>query len=380
MWLTCAKVACLAVVALVIPAGAGAHPAHSRPARGPAHVQTWAVDDGCNGGMGASPALVRRWLTYAETNCGPRARKARADCHQGRRIRCRVMQYLDTDWQYPAAGVPVARVASDGWWLHEPSGAGISSSATGGGQLINQTDGAARAFFRGYARRHYDRDDGLLMDWQSPSLSQELYYSTCGCRTTREIHTNTALRAAHDQMAAALTHRDGRPFLQVDNTLSPNPYLPQGFDMLDRRTGVDAFMVEGAPESAGVMDPYYSTLLDQIARITRRTRAFVVLMSAGDAGAATEARSRRVQEATILLGYRPGRVVDWADLERGSRNLAVWPEEGIYPTHPLQSMRAPGGRGCLAGRGVVCARGGHNSVRVAPGVYRREFGACYRNG
>jgi hypothetical protein len=55
----------------------------------------------------------------------------------------------------------------------------------------------------------------------------------------------------------------------------------------------------------------------------------------------------------------------------------VWPEEGIVPTHPLQTMRAPRGRGCLAGRGKVCRHGGHNNLRVAPGVYRREFSACY---
>jgi hypothetical protein len=58
----------------------------------------------------------------------------------------------------------------------------------------------------------------------------------------------------------------------------------------------------------------------------------------------------------------------------------VWPEEGIYPTDPAESMRAPGGRGCLAGVGVVCSRGGHNDLEVSPGVYRREFRACYSRG
>ena len=80
----------------------------------------------------------------------------------------------------------------------------------------------------------------------------------------------------------------------------------------------------------------------------------------------------------MLLGFKPEQVVDWADLESGSPRLAVWPEEGIYPIDPVQSMRAPGGRGCLAGVGVVCSRGGHNSVEVAPGVYRRVFRACYK--
>lgn len=58
----------------------------------------------------------------------------------------------------------------------------------------------------------------------------------------------------------------------------------------------------------------------------------------------------------------------------------MWPEEGIVGTAAVQTMAAPGGAGCLAGTGVVCSSGGHNDLQVAPGVYRREFGACYEQG
>ncbi|MGO9889479.1 MAG: hypothetical protein ACLP0L_16430, partial [Solirubrobacteraceae bacterium] len=75
-----------------------------------------------------------------------------------------------------------------------------------------------------------------------------------------------------------------------------------------------------------------------------------------------------------------GHLVDWADLEQGSGDLAVWPEEGLYPTSPVESMGPPGGTGCLAGTGAVCSTGGHNDLQVAPGVYRREFDACYDQG
>ena len=178
--------------------------------------------------------------------------------------------------------------------------------------------------------------------------------------------------------SAALTRRNGTAFPQVDNSLSPNPYLPQGLNMLDRRAGVQGLMAEGEPESGGVMDGYYSTLLDQLGYIDARTHAYVVLLSHGQAGAAYQSQSRRVQEATILLGFHGGQVVDGADLEDGSQNLAVWPEEAIDPSDPLQSMRAPGGRACLDGAGGLCTRGGHNNLQVAPGVFRRVFGACYR--
>jgi hypothetical protein len=347
-----------------------------------AHIETWAFDDGCNGGAGASAALVRRWLTFAETNCGPGASKARANCHAGKRVYCHVMQYLDTDWDFTQDRV-VASAASDNWWLHEPSpnqGLNVFSDTLGGGYLINQSNPAVRSFFRSYVRRHYNSDDGLLMDWQSPSLPQELYYSTCGCTWTSEIRSNAALRRAHDKMSAALTHRNGSRFIQADNSLPPNPYLPQGLDMLNHATGVDGWVAEGEPESGGTLDPYYSTLLDQIADVSASTRGFVALLAMGSAGAAYQQQSRRVQEATMLLGYRPGHLVDWPDLEQGSADLEVWPEEGIYPTRPIETMRAPRGPGCLAGTGHVCARGGHNSVLAAPGVYRREFGECHRGG
>jgi hypothetical protein len=346
------------------------------------HVETWAFDDGCNGGAGAGSALARQWLTYAESNCGAGGTtKALTDCHAGGIAYCNVMQYLDTDWDFTDPSVRVASASSDHWWLHEPSpnqGVSIFSSTAGGGNLINQANPAVRSFFRSYVRSHYNADDGLLMDWQSPSLAQELYYADCGCSSTSEIHSNAALRIAHEQMSASLTHVSGAPFVQVNNTLPPNPFLPQGLDMLNRSTGVVAWVAEGEPESGGVLDPYYSTLLDQIAYIANRSGDFVVPLSLGQAGASYQQQSRRVQEATVLLGYRPGHVVDWANLETGSTNLAVWPEEGIYPTDPRQSMRAPGGRGCLAGTGNVCPRGGHHNVQVAPGVYRREFRACYR--
>ncbi|MFZ0042461.1 MAG: hypothetical protein WAK93_14210, partial [Solirubrobacteraceae bacterium] len=81
-----------------------------------AHIPTWAYDDGCNGGAGAPGRLVRQWVTYAESNCGPTDTKARSDCHSGRRIACDVMQYLDTNWEYAEGSIPLTREASYGWW------------------------------------------------------------------------------------------------------------------------------------------------------------------------------------------------------------------------------------------------------------------------
>ena len=358
-------------------------PGGEMPAPTTAHVETWAVDDGCNGGAGASSALVRQWVTFAESNCGSSDAKPLVDCHSGSKTYCDVMQYLDTDWQFSDAGLRFASAASIDWWLHDPSpnqGVYVWSGTGGGGNLINQRNPATQSFFRSYVRTHYNSDNGLMMDWQSPSLSQELYYSTCGCASTAEIQTDQALRAGHEEMSAALTHSNGAPFVQVDNSLSSNPNLPQGLDMLNRQSGVDGLVAEGEPEDDGTLDPYYSTLLDEIAYVGNKSNSFVVALPHGAAGAPYQQQSRRVQEATILLGYSPGHLVDSASLEDGSDDLAVWPEEGIYPTRPVQSMGAPGGEGCLAGKGTVCSVGGHHNLQVAPGVFRREFRTCYRGG
>jgi hypothetical protein len=348
----------------------------------PTHIETWAFDDGCNGGSGASGALVRSALTFAESECGPNATKALNDCHAGGRHGCTVVQYMDTDWNFTVERVNTGEAGNPSWWLHSPGGghSRIFSPTFGGGYLLNQSNPDVRRFFQDLVRRSYNNDDALLLDWQSSSLSQELYYSTCNCRMTHEITSNTTLRHWHEVMSAALTRRNGSHFIEIDNTLPNNPYLPQGFDMLKPAIGVYGWSVEGMPENYGVLDPYYSTLLDQIAYVATRTKGFIVPMARAQAGAADQAQTRRVQEATMLLGYSPGHLVDWGNMETGSTDLAVWPEEGIYPTKPIESMRAPGGRGCLAGTGVVCSRGGHNSVQVARGVYRREFRSCYLDG
>jgi hypothetical protein len=350
------------------------------------HTDTWAYDDCGNGGADAGASVVRQWVTYAEANCGPGGdAKAVSDCHPGATASCDVIQYLDTNWIYPNGSPPwkaFSGAASSDWFQHMPGSqtARITSSGYGGGYLINQSSPAVRSFFQSYVRTNYNADNGLMMDDQSSGLSTQLYYSPCHCNSSNELGSNAALRAAHERMSAAMTHTSGEPFVQVDNTLPPNPYLPQGLDMLNRSSRVQGLISEGAPESNGTLDRFYSTLLDQIAYVANETNSFVVPLSYGQAGASYQQQSRRVQEATILLGHSPGHLVDWADLEQGSNHLAVWPEEGIYPTDPLQSMGTPGGSGCLAGSGVVCSTGGHNDLQVAPGVYRREFGACYDRG
>jgi hypothetical protein len=72
--------------------------------------------------------------------------------------------------------------------------------------------------------------------------------------------------------------------------------------------------------------------------------------------------------------------VSWSDLDRDNDDLAVWPEEGIVPTRPRQTMREPTGEGCLEGTGRLCSTGGHHNIEIAAGIYRREFRDCDDRG
>jgi len=345
----------------------------------PTHIETWAYDDGCNGGSGASASLVQQWVTYAESNCGPNATKALSDCHAPGVTYCTAVQYLDANDIYAQGSVPIASSAQENWWLHQPGYTDeahrLAVSAYGGGNMLNQANPAVDAWFQNYVGTNYDSYDGLMTDDTDASLNDQFYGT--GFTSSEEVTSNSALLAAHEQMAAALTHSDGSPFLQVDNGLNVNPNLPTTFPLLNNPSNVTGLVAEGAPWDNGTLLSFYSTLLDDMAYVNQTANDFIVLLSYDPSGSL---QARRVQAATVLLGYSPGHTVSWSDLEENSGDLAVWPEEGIVPTDPVQSMSAPGGAHCLDGTGTVCATGGHNDLQVAPGVYRREFGSCYSQG
>lgn len=359
----------------------------------PAHVSTWAYDDGCNGGAGAPAGLVGAWVTYAESHCGPAAAKAMSDCATGS---CTPVAYLDPAWIYATGSAPVPWSEPERWWLHEPGVAPaafspanrVRSAAFGGGYLLNPASADVRRWLAGYVRAHYGRYPALMMDDTGGSLSA-LLYSTVDPRTgapwtsTAEIGDDQTLQTAEAGRDAGLRRPDGTPFELIDNALSPNPYLSTPFGLLGGESATEGVIAEGSPIDAGTLTRWYPTLLDEIAYIDENPLSqgqFVVLLSRDPAGAVG---ARLVQEATILLGYRPGRIVDWADLETGSPDLAVWPEEGIVPDDPVQTMGFPGGTGCLDGAGDVCTTGGHVDLQPAgapAGVFVREFRACYDRG
>lgn len=382
-----------AIAVLVFTACGGAAKNRHLTTAVPAHIETWAYDDSisphrCDGGYGASPKLVRRWLTYAETNCGPHIQKAIHDCH-ARGVRyCSVIQYLDAGraWRpNPIRSAPWRET----WWLHQPGHDDAAHRLTetvrdrGAAYWVNQKSSQVQYWLRSYTRAHFDRWDGLMMDDTAACRRAQFYGS--GYRSSQEIRTDAAVRDEHAALARALTHSDHRPFIQVDNGVQANPYVCSGLPLLSRPSNVAGLISEGSPWDHG-FSAYYSNLLDVVSAIDATRDGFIVLLSYAERGGY---QARRIQEATVLLGYAPRHLVSWADLESDSPHLAVWPEEGIYPTLPLQSMTKPGGSGCLHGGGEGCTAGGHNNLRVVAGkssidagagVYRREFAMCYDRG
>jgi hypothetical protein len=293
---------------------------------------------------------------------------------------CTALAYLNPNKVY-SDSVPVASSAQESWWLHQPgysdSGHRLYVPDYGGGYFLNQSSAGVRQWFDNYVQTRLDGYDGLMVDDTGGSTGAEFWGT--GFSTSQEIGSDSALLGAHEQMAQSVTHANGTPLLQVDNGISVNPYLPTTLPLLDHPAGVRGLVTEGAPMSNGNLTSFYPALLDEMAWIDHTPDDFMVLLSYDTSGSLA---ARRMQAASVLLGYSPGHTVSWSNLETNSGDLAVWPEEGIVPTNPLQTMGQPAGPGCLdgTGNGPYCATGGHTDLQVAPGIYRREFATCYDQG
>jgi hypothetical protein len=423
-----ARKACLLVLAIVavvavavfLIAGTGA------PTTIPStHVATWAYDDWtardpCNGGgdgnQGAPASLVDRWVTYADSNCGPESLTGKAidDCTQHGKTYCTPVAYLEANWNYNqnsnsqlgSCNVIAPTTEPESWWLHLPgttkhdevASNRLSTTVNGGGNLLNQTTQAVQVWFQNFVRSCLPGYPALMMDDTGASRSSLMLKSVGSYGSSAEIQNDSRLVTEHQRMAAALTHAGGEPYLQIDNGLSANNHLAMPFALLNHPSSVRGLIAENAPLDNGVVTPdshgdpdadYFATLLDELAYVDNAAADhlngddFIVLLSEDPSGSQA---ARLLQQATVMLGYHDSQVVDWANLETTSPDLAVWPEEGIVPTDPVQSMGPPGNAahqsGCLAGDGAVCTRGGHLDLQVTamPGVYVREFRDCYQRG
>ncbi|MGO9971366.1 MAG: hypothetical protein ACLP01_00765 [Solirubrobacteraceae bacterium] len=377
----------------------------SRPSRAsvPPRIETWAYVDSCHGVGPGQTSLVRHWVTYAEDKCANPHPFAPSACHEGSTSYCTAVSYIDPnlDWSRAGLGMVVpscirpagsSTCANESWFVHESSAASRltwTNSVLGHAYLLNGADPALESFVTGYTHRVLSDFNGLMVDDIGASALEQFFGDGTPIYTSSaELPTDAAVQEAHFRLAEKLAPS----FLQIDNGLNVNPNSLPAFVLLNHPSAVVGLVSESYPENSATntLSSWYSTGLDDMAYLDNTpslSRNFLVLLGYNTIGSLV---ARRVQEATVMLGFKPGKIVDWADLATWTQGLAIWPEEGLYFEQPIQTMQTPSGPRCMNGLGGPCAHG-HMDLQVAgganaheqsggAGVYRREFRRCFLGG
>jgi hypothetical protein len=379
----------IAALAIAASACARASDPEPAPAQIPPHIPTWAFDEKFSQGESASAPDVQRVLTYALGGLGND--KAVRDC--GNSGKCFSVFYFDPSLVYDSAACPfsadkqVLAIAHEDWFIHLPGYDDKAHRVQGtymqnckGTRIqipvyeLNQTNPAVAGYFADYLQRNADPWNYYEMDDTSSTLVTQFYgpggafckaSSMAGgfCAQTREIADDDALHRAHTTFASALKHTDGKPMEFFYNGINFGPQGPR--IILLHQPQFEGALCENCVVSAGSFrTTMYAKTLDAMARVNEIDGKQFVELSTGSAPAGSDAQiaQRLVTTAVAWLGFKDGHTVVWPDLETNTHNLAVWPEDEIYPARAFQSMQK-----------------GPGDLEVAPSVWRREFASCYRN-
>ena len=356
----------------------------------PHHIPVWAFDERTAEGDAATPEQVRRYVTYAEG--GLNNDKAVRDCAGSGA--CSSVFYFDPNLVYDSPSCPysgdkdVLAAAREDWFVHL-SGYSDAAHRVRGTYAqtckgvptqvavyeLNQRNPAVALYFETYLHRVAADWDFFEMDDTAATVTDQMYGPGGGfcktfaslngyCRSTAEIPSDRDVVAAHGAFANALHDREGRPLRFFFNSLA---FGPDGarLDLLADPQFVGA-ICENCIVDAGAFRPsMYDKVLDAMARIdTMRRGAFVELNTGtSPAGSDDQIAQRLVTTAVAWLGFSDGHTIVWPNLEDNTHNLAAWPEDELYPSEPIQTMRL-----------------GARDLAVAPSVWRREFRKCYRDG
>jgi len=348
---------------------------------GPYHITTWALDSYWAQGENASVASVNQLVSYAEGNG-----KSPADCHSGSQS-CKAVFYLDPNHSYndtPSSCMShpdgdVVAAASEDWFVHD---AGYTDSAhrvhgkSNSGCMIwefNPNAAGVQSWWRSYLRSHADTYDEYIIDNDPMNVLNESYFSESGggclpwptyCYTTQEIANDAAEVQAHANFVNAMSHSDGSPMYFFYQQASLDPSLDlSALAATNRFTGITC---EGciATTAIPVRPTLYVSVLNEMAAVDASSGKFL-LISDGESptGSSTQILQRLVTTGVIWLGYSEGHTIVEPNLEARNNNLAIWPEDLIYPSAPIQSMVS-----------------GALDLAVVHGVWRREFTTCYQAG
>jgi hypothetical protein len=347
------------------------------------HISTWARDFLHTEGQSASAASVTQLVSYAEGDA-----KALADCHSSY-PGCKAVFYLDYAHSYndqsgcikhPDADVVAA--ASEDWFVHDAGYSdsahrvhGVRNTTLYNGCYIwemNPNSPGLQRWWRNYLQTNADAYDMYFLDNDDMEVVLSGYFEKAGgggcdpwphlCYTTQEIPNDAAEANARANFANAMSHRDGSPMYSLYQQFSFNYPLDVGdFTASSQLIGATC---EGCVASTKliVRPNLYAPVLKEMATINASPGSYLLISQGNSsAGSANQILQRLVTTGIIWLAYSEGHTIVQPDLEANTNNLAIWPEDLIYPSDALQSMAL-----------------GPNDLQVAPGVYRREFAKCYQ--
>jgi hypothetical protein len=348
---------------------------------GPYHISTWAADSAYGEGRTASAADVRKLVTYAIGDG-----KALADCHDGSRS-CKAVFYLDPNhvWNsnfsrcifYPDKYV--MNEASETWFIHDRGYKDSAHRVYGKDATgcvvweMNPKSTSVQDWWRTYLRGHADTYDAYLIDDDMMDVVDAGYFFHSGggclpwptyCHSTEEIPDDADEVLARVAFVNAMTHENGSSMQFFYQQASFKDALD--ISALEATSHFVGLSCEGCVSSTGLptRTNLFAGVLNEMAAVNKTNDSYL-LISKGSSpeGSATQLLQRMVTTGVVWLGYEEGRTIVRPNLESDTNRLAIWPEDLIYPSKPLQSMFS-----------------GAADLAVSSDVYRREFAACYNKG
>jgi len=352
------------------------------PTPGPYHIGTFAGDSYTGQGAYATAAQVNLLLSYAD-NQGET--KALADCHSGSNT-CKTDFYMrpyaiedpSTSGCSKQPDASIMAAASESWFVHNT---GYSDSAhrvwgksAAGCTMwsMNPNSAAMQTWWQSYLWAHADSYDLIFLDMSPMSLQNATWFTSGGgcspwpskCLSTQELPDDTAVVAAHVAFVSSMSHTSGSPMQFLYQQAYPSRTESGDLSALRSTSKLVGVTCEGciANIAATVVPSNYQTYLNEIAQVTAGGNDFLIIShGSSPTGSSTQLLQRLVTTGFAWLAYSDGHTFVEPNLERTTNNLAVWPEDLVYPSAPLQTMTS-----------------GASDLQVAPGVWRREFATCFQ--
>jgi len=270
--------------------------------------------------------------------------------------------------------------ASESWFVHETGYHNAGERIRGTYQMdcygrsitipvyaINNLSSGVQAYYRSYFASTVAGWSHFFMDDTSATVLSQFYGPGGGfclnerdhyCTSTEEMRNNAAVVSEHRALADAL------PISGFYNGLDFTGGEPNDLNVLDSSDHFIGVICEDCVVNSGAYRPnMYPAVLNAMAQIDRTKGAFVELNHGeSPVNGTAQIAQRNITTAMAWLGYSEGHTIVYPDLEANTDRLAIYPENSIYPSDPIETMTS-----------------GAANIEVESGVYRREFRACYNN-